>query len=606
MKFPSLELVLATSLAALRRFPLPLGCAAVTTVAALTQVTPGDRDARLMHLAFVGSLGLPLFTAMALHRDARALSRPVATAWIVAGLALLIFLFVVWPSWSNPVQERRYLQLSLALHLLAAFLPFASGATLNAFWQYNRTLFLGFLTAALFTFVLFVGLAIAMAAVDQLFGVRIDEHQYLRLALVLGLMFNTWYFLGNLPHDMDSFAHDESYPRGLRIFSQYILLPIVGVYLVILTLYMGKIVITRQWPSGWIGYLVSSVSTLGILSVLLLHPIEERHETRWVKTYARWFYVLLLPSLVMLLLAIWKRIDQYGITENRYFLVILAVWLAIIAIYFATTRSRNIRVIPLTLCLLALSTSFGPWGAYAVSKHSQTQRLKQMLEAEALLVNERLQQATHDLDFTTRKEISNVLTYLIQTHGSGILAAWLGGNEALAQIDTIGPPANQYGTSNARDRAKLVLQHLGVPFVPPWEGEATQQVHFTAASRPVMVRGYDYALGANQGLPLSFSVESREYELRFDNNADKLLLLQRDLPTPTLEIPLDALVQHLASLGPSPERLLTEDPLLIEAANDDLRVLVAVTEAFGQRMNGRVDLQHLSANFFMSWTHGGH
>ena len=81
-------------------------------------------------------------------------------------------------------------------------------------------------------------------------------------------------------------------------------------------------------PSGWIGYLVSSVAALGILSLLLVHPIKERKENGWIRTYGRWFYLALVPSIVMLLLAIWQRIAQYGITEKRYFLIVLSLWLA--------------------------------------------------------------------------------------------------------------------------------------------------------------------------------------------------------------------------------------------------------------------------------------
>ena len=45
-------------------------------------------------------------------------------------------------------------------------------------------------------------------------------------------------------------------------------------------------------------------------------------------------------------LAIWKRVDQYGITERRYFLIVLSLWLAGIAVYYTVRRSRSIAVIP--------------------------------------------------------------------------------------------------------------------------------------------------------------------------------------------------------------------------------------------------------------------
>ena len=43
------------------------------------------------------------------------------------------------------------------------------------------------------------------------------------------------------------------------MFAQYTLVPLVSMYLVILTLYFGKVVVTWDWPQGWIGYLVSLI-----------------------------------------------------------------------------------------------------------------------------------------------------------------------------------------------------------------------------------------------------------------------------------------------------------------------------------------------------------
>ena len=47
-----------------------------------------------------------------------------------------------------------------------------------------------------------------------------------------------------------------------------------------------------------------STRLLGCLALLLVHPIRERDDARWVDTYARWFYVVLLPSIAMLLMAV--------------------------------------------------------------------------------------------------------------------------------------------------------------------------------------------------------------------------------------------------------------------------------------------------------------
>ena len=338
-------------------------------------------------------------------------------------LAMLIAFFLSWPHWSEAIRFRRTVQLAVGFHLLVAYLPFMVPGERNGFWQFNRTLFLRLLIGAIYSGVLFVGLSIALLALDKLLGVDVDGKIYGRLFVAIAFVFNTWFFLGGVPSDLPALDRREDYPPGLKLFSQYILTPIVAVYIVILTAYMIRIIVTGVWPSGWIGYLVSSVAVVGMLSLLLVHPIQDRPENRWVRTYARGFYIALLPSIAMLLLAIYKRVEQYGITENRYFLIVLALWLAGIAVYFTVRRPGNIKVVPATLAVLALATSLGPWGAYAVSRRSQEARLDRLLTANGLWTGSAIRPAAaaDSVSFETQQELSAVLEYLVDVHGARTL-----------------------------------------------------------------------------------------------------------------------------------------------------------------------------------------
>ncbi|MCH7549944.1 MAG: DUF4153 domain-containing protein, partial [Candidatus Krumholzibacteriota bacterium] len=178
------------------------------------------------------------------------------------------------------------------------------------------------------------GLAVALLAIDNLLGVHVRSEFYPQLWVVIAMIFNTWFFVGGIPGNIGALDGVAVYPRGLRVFAQYILVPLVIIYLGILAIYLGKVIVTRQWPSGWIGYLVSSVAVVGILAHLLVHPVRDESGSQWVRTYSRWYYVTMVPAIAMLLLAVGKRIDQYGVTEKRYLLAVLAVWLAGISVYF--------------------------------------------------------------------------------------------------------------------------------------------------------------------------------------------------------------------------------------------------------------------------------
>ncbi|UCF40765.1 MAG: DUF4153 domain-containing protein, partial [Gemmatimonadota bacterium] len=433
MRLPSIQLVLAAARASALRFPFVLLAALAATVFGVLLV--GD-DALWQRWFFPATLGLPLLLALALFAERRGWDPARRALLGLGGVLVLLAFMLLWPRWSEAVAFTRWFQLSVAFHLLAAFLPFVGYDEPNGFWQYNKALFLRFLTAGVFSAVLYVGLAIALAALDQLFGVNVEDETYGRLWMIVAFLFNTWFFLGGVPDDLAALERSGDYPRGLKVFAQYILVPLVTVYLVMLTAYLVKVIATQDWPSGWIGYLVSSVAAAGIFAILLVYPVREREGNRWIATYSRWFYIALFPAIVMLWLAIWQRVSQYGVTEPRYFLTILSIWLAGIAVYYTVRGSRRINLIPASLCVVALVTFFGPWSAYAVARRSQTHRLESILERTGLLVDGTVRPATGEISYMDRREINGTLRYLIQTHGTGSIEPWFGGS--LAAIDTVG------------------------------------------------------------------------------------------------------------------------------------------------------------------------
>ncbi|MGH7658617.1 MAG: DUF4153 domain-containing protein, partial [Gemmatimonadales bacterium] len=484
MRIPSVEALIAGARVTLARFPLVLLSAFVATGAGLSLIgSDGDRGLRLM---LVSALGISLFTALTLLSERRARTTLARAGILAAGVLILFVFYIAWPNWTETVQGTRFLQLAVAFHLAVAVLPFLGYRKPNGFWQYNLALFTRILLAALYAFVLFIGLAIALAAVDQLLGINIEEENYVRLAMLIGFVFSTWFFLAGVPKDLDRLEGVTDYPTGIKTFTQYVLIPIVVIYLLILTAYLGKIIVTQVWPSGWIGWLVSCVSVAGILALLLVYPIAEREENRWIATYSRGFYLALLPSLGMLWLAIGKRIAQYGFTEQRYFLAALSAWLTVVALFFGFRRSRDIRIIPATLLLLALFTFIGPWSAYQVSRQSQRGRLEEILTRHGMMTGDQVVPAAEPVPLEDRREIAAVLRYLVGTHGPDAVA-WLGDVPASADTTRRYPPGDT--------RAKEIMQALNLDYVERYAGR-TDILNW---SRPgpegaLDVRGYDYVV----------------------------------------------------------------------------------------------------------------
>src|SRR5690606_16461474 len=201
-------------------------------------------------------LAVPLFLGIELLKE-----RQWINSWFLYVYGLLFFgLYHQFSEYLTQLdmQEVYYIRLvSLAvfLHLVVAFVPFLKHSRLLSFWQYNRTLFLSFLTAILYSTTLFAGLSLAILAIDQLFEVQIPERTYGYLAAMVFFFFNTLLFVGNIP-DLQVTDREENFPKGLRLFTQYVLLPLVALYVLILLGYEVKIIVQWTLPKGWVSYLV--------------------------------------------------------------------------------------------------------------------------------------------------------------------------------------------------------------------------------------------------------------------------------------------------------------------------------------------------------------
>ncbi len=488
MRLPSVTRLVTKARQTLERFPAVLFAALAAAVAGIILASPEADEDFWGRILGTAALGIPLLFALDLYAERRQASLGDRVfLWAGAGAVLGAF-GVAWFGWSSSVAFGRYVQLSTGIHLLVAFLPFVGIDQPRGFWNYNRGLLYRFLTSAIYTSVLYIGLAVALLAIENLFGIDVREETYFRLWMLIAFVFNTWFFLAGIPDDLDRLEEELQYPRELKTFAQYLLIPIVVVYLVILTTYLGKVVITTDWPSGWIGYLVSSVAALGIFSLLLVHPIAERTENNWIGSFARVFYFALFPSIVMLWLAIWQRVEQYGITERRYFMIVLSIWLASIAVYYAFTRSRNIRIIPVTLAVLAFITFGGPWSAYSISQASQVGRLETLLRQHEILQDGTLQPVLSMPPFADRREISAIVRYLTETHGTSRIDGWFGGR--LAEIDTI---AKGTEPSRAYGRPQLIVESMGLTYVDRYASGDEEYFSFYADRDSVVpIAGFEY------------------------------------------------------------------------------------------------------------------
>ncbi|RMI15579.1 MAG: DUF4153 domain-containing protein [Calditrichaeota bacterium] len=468
LRLPSLDELRREAVHTVKRFPLTLLCALVGTVAMLNLIEepPQAQQNLLLRVLLTALLGVPF--SIALIVAAERWSRNVGRRLLVqlGGAVLLAGYFSAFPTNLTDAPAFHFIRLAILLvgaHLLVAVAPYLRKGEINGFWQYNKTLFLRILIALFYSHVLYLGLVIALVSIDVLFGVNIPGKRFPQLYVTILGMFNTWYFLAGVPEDWESLEKDRGYPGGLRVFSQFILLPLVGLYLLILYAYEAKIILEWNWPKGWVAYLVLGFSIAGILALLLVYPLRNDPNRRWVQTFWRWYYVALIPPVIMLFLGILRRLSDYGFTERRYIVLVLALWLAGMVGYFIFSKAKSIKVIPGTLGLLAFLISVGPWGAFAVSKHSQLGRLEKLFsQYEMLPEDSRLHPLRTAINSEAYDNIYSILNYLLEVHGEEALYPWLPEEwrSALDSASTVSQKLHALLTLTALDSMRVNYKEL--------------------------------------------------------------------------------------------------------------------------------------------------
>lgn len=586
MRLPSVAEVMRESDRIIRRFPVVIAIALLATAAALILVDrqQSPEPSILFNVLLASVLGIPLLIALTLAAEQKKGNKSVHWLAQLVGVILLIayaFLIPTDLTRAPAIYMMRSFSLFTALCFMVMIAPFTAKGQLNGFWQYNKTLFFRILTTFLYAAVLYAGLALALAALDNLFGINIPGRRYAELWILINGLFSIGFFLAGVPENMQNLDTVTEYPKGLKVFAQYVLSPLVLVYFFILYAYIAKIIITWNWPQGWVSRLILGFSAAGLVSLLSLYPIREKIENKWIKTASRWFFLVLIPLIVVLFLALWKRISEYGVTEGRYLGIAIGIWLAVIAAYFIISKTKSIKIIPASLCLLTFIISCGPWGMFSISEKSQINRLKELLSQNSILVNGTVQKAPTEVSFEDAGQISSILDYLHDIHGFNNIQPWF--KENLRQDST------EMGLwfKSPREVAEL----MGVPYSTVWQNAAGGMIIFRVSEKEIIdIAGYDKMFPDHyvDSLPKNRSFSYPEIAFEANTALDTLVFMSmRDGKTvESLSVNLQPLIDDLVKNYSRGNRAdVPIEKMSATSAGNDLKIKIYITRLQLQRQD---------------------
>lgn len=445
MQLPTLREVASMAGRTIERFPLAIIAAYSMTILAIIANHRADSQEILMPYIFTLLFAFPFSIAVDLFMEshkAKAPGRFFARFLVVlASAGAFFYLFQGWQDWS----DSKYLQvilLDVALWSLVLFAPFLTSDKVNGYWQFAVALFVRAVQAALLFGLFYWGLLALMAAIEYLFDIGMIFEYATDVWVVVTGIFVSLFFLSGIPGNFQALDKTTNYPKLLRVLVEFFLVPLVYLYLVVLYAYAIKTLIVWEWPKGDVSSWIFGFSAVGVFAYGLIYSAKEKF-LGYVEFFKKWFFVLLMPILVLLFLTVGMEIKQMGVTEFRYFLVAFGSWLLILGIYFSLSHKKNLKFIPITLFLILLVSTFGPQSAFGLSEKSHLTRLEKVLEENNVLVDGKVSKVdASKVSEEDRVAISADVYYIVNHYGVESLQPWF--NENLKALTKESDPWNSY------------------------------------------------------------------------------------------------------------------------------------------------------------------
>ncbi|NEW60032.1 DUF4153 domain-containing protein, partial [Sulfurovum sp. bin170] len=404
-------------------------------------------------VAFVASLGVVLFPALRLLYPSFLLA--------LIGIMILAGYYYILPSNISDSESHiffRHTLLILSLFLMLIWAPFVSVKISNKnIWEWTQNIILALFATTILSLILYAGLSLAIYAIDRLFEIDIASRRYAQLAIMVFGLYGVNFFLSQMPKYI-LLVQVRTYTKVEVIFTKYILTSLAIGYFLILFAYDIKILVSMEFPKGILAWITVAFSVVAIATYLFWTPLWSEEDEK----YKRYIWIAVLIQTLMLGVAIWIRIDEYGFTESRYFIALFGVWLLLMSLYFILIKSASYKWLFISLSLLIISSQFGKYSASEVSRNDQTQRLYKMIE-EAKPISEKL-------DIETKYKISNLISYLSHSHGKESLISVIPKivekhNKILEDMNST--TTKEYHT--VENFPRFATKELGFRFINRWE-----------------------------------------------------------------------------------------------------------------------------------------
>ena len=439
----SLRNISETLLRVVKRFPvatvLVVAQTAVLSYMVATETEPGSK--LLCLLAFL-SAGLFISIATSLWGEEQ---RDCRLRWIVEGVSLgvcalycvLVFLTDVIPNRELPAFKIGNAAWIALVVLLIPFGSFLREKDDLKVWHFILSLCGALLISGIVAWVMTGGLEGLLFGTAALFDFDAGKKLPLVIMIVCTVLLFWMLLLALIPQSERKHNASAEMPSFLTKIVSWLLLPLLGCYILVLYAYGLNILIQWELPKGMISWLVSAVMAVYVLCYVLLYPQVTHQESWQSKVLTRWLPIVILPLLVLMSVGVVRRFADYGVTPPRLYLLTLLLWFYAICIVMLVVPRKRFRWIALSFAALFILSSGHPLNYYRLCRPYLSAKIDQMIAEKGLQVPFKwyslYQESSEDDELD---KLDKEITYMKSCYGKEYISRWIGDSERYFSVES--------------------------------------------------------------------------------------------------------------------------------------------------------------------------
>jgi phage anti-repressor protein len=292
---------------------------------------------------------------------------------------------------------------------------------------------------------------------------------------------------------------------------------------------------------------------------------------------------------VLLFTAIFRRIGDYGVTENRYFVLVIALWILGITVYLLLSKKKSLKILPISLFIVAMISSFGSWGVFSVSKNSQIQQFEKVYSA----VKENDKKAT----IGQYQQLRSILDYLEERKSIFELDGITGMSIKEIFKDTLTDDKSEvYGwfdTERVLDSLRITVNQDELDKNNPYGNYYNYYPNNIINNYDI--KEYQYLAIVSLNSYENSKMEINKYQISYNSEKTSLLLSKNDVK---LEIPLKEKLVALTAYGTELYKA-NQKEMTLEAENDSISIKLVFTDLGFNIKQDSININHSSIMLFL-------